>query len=73
VPTYERNMTNLGVLSKILELNVDGIEWDDSEEDANCDKFLPPNDQEFISEEPPYIEHELDEEDCMSPRKEPNK
>jgi hypothetical protein len=41
------------VLSKILELNVDGEEWDDSEEDTNLDEVLPPNDQandeEFIT------------------------
>jgi hypothetical protein len=54
------------VLSKILELNVDEEEWDDSKEDANRDEVLPPNDQEFISEEPPYLEHALDEEDCTS-------
>jgi hypothetical protein len=63
------------VFSKILELNVDEEEWDDSKEDANLDEVLPPNDQandeEFISKEPPYLEHALDEEDCTSPRKEP--
>jgi hypothetical protein len=57
-----------------LELNVEGEEWDDSE-DANLDEVPPPNkqasDEEFISEEPPYLEHALDEEDCTSPRKEP--
>jgi hypothetical protein len=60
------------VLSKILDLNVDGKEWDDSEEYANLDEFLPPYDQEK-DKEPPYIEHALDEnlKNHTSPRKEP--
>jgi hypothetical protein len=60
------------VLSKILDLNVDGKEWDDLEVDANLDKFLPPDDQEK-DEEPPYLEHALDEnlKNHTSPRKEP--
>jgi hypothetical protein len=63
------------VLSKILEYNIDGEEWDDSEEDTNIDEVLPlddqANDEEFIREEPPYLEHALYEDDCTSPRKEP--
>jgi hypothetical protein len=47
-----------------LELNVEVEEWDDSE-DANLDKVSPLNKQasdgEFISKEPPYLEHALDE------------
>jgi hypothetical protein len=63
------------VFSKILEYNVEEEEWDDLEEDTNLDEFLPPDDQanneEFISKEPPYLEHALYEEDFTSPRKEP--
>jgi hypothetical protein len=60
------------VLSKILELNVEGEEWDDSE-DANLDEVPPPTNKRrrIYYEEPPYLEHALDEEDCTSPRKEP--
>jgi hypothetical protein len=64
------------VLSKILELNVEGEEWDDSE-DADLDEAPPPNkqasDEEFNNEEPPCLEHALDEEDLHLQGKSPRK
>jgi hypothetical protein len=60
-----------------LEFDIDGEEWDDSEEEQILTKFalqtIKRNDEEFIDEEPPYLEHALDEslEDHTPPRKEP--
>jgi len=59
------------VLSNILEFNVDGEEWDDSEENVNLDEVLSPNNEESISKEPLCLGHSSDKHDCTSPRREP--